>query len=77
MLVITETELIPSGEGFLHIPYTMFFLYLPPYPLPPLVIGQKRENYPQTPFFQGGRGVRGVIMKIKKRKYFGGIEEDY
>ena len=58
-------------------PVVIFVSLLSNDPPPPLEIAQKRENYPQTPFFQGGRGVRGVIMKIKKRQYLGGIQEDF
>ena len=49
-------------------PVAIFVSLLSNDPPPPLVIGQKRENYPQTPPFQGGKGVRGVIMKSKGRQ---------
>ena len=57
---------IPPPDLFFYWLQVFSFLNFHNDPPSPLEIAQKREKYPQTPFFQGGRG---VIMKIKKRKY--------
>ena len=80
LLETTETMMIPTPVVFFYWLQVFSFLNFhndPPSPAPPLKTGVLGVFFTFLGYFQGGRGGRVVIMKVKKRKHLGGIEEEF
>ena len=74
LLETTETMIIPSPELFFYAPQVFSFLNFHNDPPSPLKKGVLGVFFTFLGYFQGGRG---VILKVKKRKHLGWVEEDY